>query len=113
MGVTSIDLYRSGNKTHANLENIRIPRDADIFLDPGTGELWVLSWSGKGASTSDAVDPTWTGKAYRLPMNSGYPNTLRVWSDAPGHWLWAPMQAMLLSEFIAALAMVTPSFRPV
>jgi hypothetical protein len=73
----------------------------------------VLSWSGKGASTSEAVDPTWTGKPYRLPTNSTFPDTLRVWSDAPGHWLWAPANVMLLTEYTAALAAVTISFRPV
>ena len=113
MGVTTLDLYRSGNATHSNLHNVRAPRDADLFLDPGTGEMWVFSWQGKGASTSDAVDPTWTGKAWRLPSNSVYPDTLHLWSDAPGHWLWAPAHVMLLKEYIAALAAVTPLFRPV
>src|SRR6266851_215121 len=112
MGVTTLDLYRSGNATHSNLHNVRA-RDADLFLDPGTGEMWVFAWRGKGVSTFNAVDPTWSGKPWRLPANSIYPDTLRLWSDAPGHWIWAPAHVMLLTEYVAALAVVTPLFRPV
>jgi len=113
MGVTTVDLYRSGNGRHANLQNVRPPRDADLFLDPGTGEMWVLSYRGKGASTSEAADPTWTGKPYRLPANSPYPDSLRLWKDAPGHWLWAPAQLMLFRDYLAALTTVTSLFQPV
>src|SRR6059058_3012564 len=113
MGVTTVDLYRSGNATHANLQNVRAPRDADLFSDPGTGEMWVLSFRGKGVSAFETIDPTWTGKPWRLPANSPYPDTLRLWKDAPGHWLWAPAQAMPLKEYLAALAAVTSLFRPV
>jgi hypothetical protein len=116
MGVTTIDLYRSGNAGSARLDRVRVQpgnSDVDLFLDPATGEMWVLAANGEGVSTWDAVDPTWRGKPWRLPMGSVYPDSLRVWSNGvPGHWAWAPARTMLLSEYVAALATVTPLFKP-
>jgi hypothetical protein len=116
MGVTLLDLYRSGNASSSRLHNVRTqPGNSDVVIsvDPVTGEQWVSAVTGEGVSTWAAPDPTWRGKAWRLPTGSVYPDNLRLWSDVPGHWMWAPAYNMLLSDYVAALATVTPLFVPV
>ena len=112
MGVTAVDLYRSGNASSPRLHKVRTTgpnADVDIFLDPVTGEEWV-SANGKGMSTWDAADPTWSGKPWRLPAGSPYPNSLKVWNDDPGHWVWEPSANMKLSDYVAALEAASQGF---
>src|SRR5258708_625173 len=90
MGITTLDLFRSGNAGGAGLEKVRINgsnADVDTYVEPTTRQLWVRA-DGQGASTSDAVDPTWRGKPWRLPAGTTYPDVLLLWPDDPGHWLW-------------------------
>lgn len=112
MGVTQFDLYRSGNASSARLPAVRIggsDPDVDVYVDPTTGVEWVRA-NGKGSSTSDVIDPGWTGRIWRLPPGSVYPDTLELWEDDPGHWLWAPKHDMPLAEYIAALGVVNALF---
>jgi len=112
MGVTSIELFRSGNATSARLPDVRINganADVDIYVDPATGVEWVRA-NGKGASTSDSVDRSWTGKIWRLPAGAAYPTTLLVFEDDPGHWVWEPTNDMQLADYRAELATVNALF---
>jgi hypothetical protein len=88
MGITTLDLFRSGNAGGARLERVRtngINADVDTYVDPNSGQLWVKA-DGQGSSTFDAVDPTWRGKPWRLPAGENYPAALLlVWNDEPGH----------------------------
>lgn len=111
MGQTIIDLFRSGNRTSPLLDKVRTggaDPDIDTFTDY-VQVAWVVS-NGKGMSTSDAVDPTWTGTPWHLPAGSIFPDSLRVWEDDPGHWVWEPVNTMRLDEYRAALASVHPQF---
>jgi hypothetical protein len=105
MGITSVDLFRSGNATSARLDKVRTQgpgRDVDTRMGMG-GNLWVIA-NGKGISCSSAVDPTWRGQPWKLLMGHTYSNLLIVWSDEPGHWVWQPVQDMLLFEYVDALS---------
>jgi hypothetical protein len=84
MGVTQFDLYRSGNASSARLQAVRIGGfypDVDVYLDP-TGIEWVRA-NGKGSSTGDVIDPSWTGRIWRLPPGSVDPDVLELWEDDP------------------------------
>ena len=112
MGITSLDLFRSGNASTAGLERVRIngrDPDVDTFADPATGVIWVRA-NGKGASTVDAPDPTWTGKVWRLAKGSPFSNTLIVWNDDPGHWAWAPAVDMPLADYVGYLTAASVLF---
>jgi hypothetical protein len=111
MGVTPIDLYRSGNNTSPKLDNVRISgtnSDVDTFVD-AANTVWVLA-NGKGVSSSDAIDPSWSGKPWRLPMGSPFPDGLRLWEDDPGHYVWEPAMPMPLANYVSFLAQVMPLF---
>jgi hypothetical protein len=124
MGVTPIELFRSGNSQHSRLHEVRSahdpvksgapPVDPDVhsYVDVWSQEIWVSSATGSGASSWNAPDSGWR-KAWRLPSGTAYPDTLRLWSDnnPPGHWTWAPAYDMLLADFKAELAKVTPWFK--
>ena len=101
MGVTSVDLYRSGNSTNARLDKIR-PNDIETYADTA-GQIWVRA-NGKGVSTASSVDPTWSGKPWKLQQGHTYSSLLIVWEDIPGHWSWAPAHDMLKSDYEATLA---------
>jgi hypothetical protein len=111
MGVTHIELFRSGNSTHARLTNVRtsgaLP-DVDTFVD-AAGTVWVLA-NGKGVSSSAAIDPTWTGRHWRLPAYSAFPDALRLWEDDPGHFVWEPTVPMPLMNYVSLLAIVNSLF---
>lgn len=112
MGVTSIDLFRSGNAAGAGLDRVRINShdpDVNTFTDPVTGADWVQA-DGMGASTFDAPQTTWTGKTWYLPKGSPYPDTLLVWNDDPGHWAWSPATDMPLSAYLDALRTASALF---
>jgi hypothetical protein len=112
MGTTSLDLFRSGNTTTARLDRVRINgpnSDVDTYVDTGTGATWVQA-NGKGISTQDAVDPSWTGTPWRLPAGAAYPSHLLLWNDNPGHWLWAPEHDMPLTTYEDALRVVNALF---
>jgi hypothetical protein len=113
LGVTAVDLFRSGNATSPRLGHVRITGavpDVDIVTD-AMGDVWVLA-NGKGVSTWDAPDPGWRGKPWLLPSGSPYSNKLVVWCDSPEHWLWQPANTMLLSKFIALLDAADAGFVP-
>jgi hypothetical protein len=107
MGVTPVELYRSGNSGSPKLDNVRIVgavRDVDTFAD-AANTVWVLA-NGKGVSSSDAIDPTWTGKPWRLPLGSPFPDELLLWEDSPGHYVWEPAMNMPLANYASFLASV-------
>jgi hypothetical protein len=111
MGTTTIDLFRSGSSGSPQLDKVRISGldpDVDTFTDH-MQRVWVIA-NGKGVSSSDAVDPTWTGKPWRLPAGSTFPDVLQPWEDEPGHWAWEPVNTMLLTDYQDALASVHPQF---
>jgi hypothetical protein len=120
MGVTPIELFRSGNGTHSRLHEvasahdpgtqIRVP-DVDSYVDAWSQEIWVSATAGNGASCWGALG-NWK-KPWRLPVGTFYPDTLRLWNDdnPPGHWTWAPTYDMPLADFKAALATVTKLFK--
>jgi len=122
MGVTPIALYRSGNSAHSRLHEVRSPHDpgnphpfpdVDTYVDAWSKTAWVSSAAGNGASCYNAPDPAWR-RPWCLPAGTPYPDTLRLWNDdnPPGHWTWAPAYDMPLDDFKAALASVTPLFKP-
>lgn len=105
MGITPIDLFRSGNSSSPRLDNVRIataPPEVDTYMD-AAGSAWVKA-NGRGVSTSDAIDPGWLGRPWRLPAGSRISDRLRVWEDAPGHWVWEPVSDMPLTHYVADLA---------
>jgi hypothetical protein len=111
MGVTPIDLFRSGNSRSPRLDNVRIggaDPDVDTFAD-AVNTTWVVA-NGKGISSSDTVDPTWTGKPWRLPAGTIFPDGLRLFEDDPGHWVWEPATDMPLANYEGLLATVNPLF---
>ena len=111
MGITPVDLYRSGNSSSPNLDRVRITgpdRDVDAYED-SAGNTWVEA-NGKGVSTEDAPNPNWRGTPWRLPEKSPYPDVLVVWSDEPNHYLWAPAKDMMLEDYKAALALAGKGF---
>ena len=112
MGVTAIDLFRSGNATTPRLHRVRTTgpnADVDLYQDPASGDDWVRA-NGKGVSTWDSVDPTRAGVPWRLAAGSQYPNSLKVWNDDPGHWVWEPTADMKLSDYVAALEVAGQGF---
>ena len=111
MGVTPVDLFRSGNSTSARLDNVRINRsdsDVDTVID-AANIIWVLA-NGKGVSSWNAIDPTWTGRPWQLPAGSPVPNELRLWEDEPGHFVWEPAMNMPLPNYASFLAIVSALF---
>ena len=113
MGLTSLDLFRSGNRNTANLDSVRTPTnsadpDVDTFFDQA-GIEWVQA-NGKGVSTADAPKATWRGQPWRLPRGSQYSDDLVVSEDDPGHWTWAPARDMPLADYKAALGLANAHF---
>ena len=110
MGVTSTDLYRSGNAASSRLDQFRVPPgafDIDTYTD-SQGVVWVKANSG-GVSTWEKPDVAWS-KTWRLPGGSNFSSDLRVWSDAPGHWLWEPMVDMQIQRYRDALTQASNLF---
>lgn len=111
MGSTPIELFRSGNSSSARLDNVRINAarpDVDTFAD-AAGQVWVRA-NGKGISTWDAVDPGWSGRPWCLAAGSPVSDHLRIWQDAPGHWVWEPVANMPLVHYVADLASANAHF---
>ncbi len=108
MGLTPVDLFRSGNAGGPRLTLVR-PVDVDTYAVAETGMMWVRA-NGRGMSTWDAVDPTWRGKPWRLAAGSPYPDDLLLWNDMPGHWVWAALQDITLSDYISALEELSALF---
>jgi hypothetical protein len=110
MGVTPVDLYRSGNSTSPNLDRVRTTgpdRDVDSYVHQGS--TWIEA-NGKGVSTEVAPNPSWRGRPWRLPAGSRYPDELLVWPDEPGHYSWAPAKDMTLEDYKAALLLAGKGF---
>jgi hypothetical protein len=112
MGVTAVELYRSGNASGPNLSRLRL---ADAHPDPDietetdcNGEVIVKSQTG-GVSVWEQPDPKWT-RVWALPAGSSYPAELLIWCDGPLHWLIAPDGDMPLSRYMAALDVLARSF---
>ena len=61
-------------------------------------------------SSSDAIDPSWTGKPWRLPIGSLFPDGLRLWEDEPGHYVWEPAMNMPLADYVRLLVSVNLLF---
>jgi hypothetical protein len=104
MGITPIDLFRSGNASSARLDQVRVEgfsADVDTNTDP-SGDVWVIA-NGKGASTSDDAGPDWRGRPWKRAKGHTYSALLRVWNDDPGHWVWQPAHDMLLTDYVDAL----------
>src|SRR5690349_8943687 len=97
VGTTTIDLFRAGNSNSAKLDNVR-PGDLVIYR-LGTVD-WVKSGTG-GVSTWEAVDPTLSGKWWRLPAGTSYDDTALVLVQdlvQVDHWSWEPRFDMKKSE---------------
>jgi hypothetical protein len=104
MGTTPVDLFHSGNATSARLDQIRTAgssADVDTITD-AAGGVWVIA-NGKGASTSDAADPDWRGRPWKLAKGHSYSALLLVWNDDPGHWVWQPTHDTILTDYVDAL----------
>jgi hypothetical protein len=71
--------------------------------------VWVLA-NGKGVSSSNAIDPSWTGRPWQLPASSPFPDGLQLWEDEPGHYVWEPAMSMPLANYANLLATVMPLF---
>jgi hypothetical protein len=123
MGVTTVELFRNGNSTHAKLPDVRTAHDpgtpatvpdVDTYVELKSQDIWVSARNGDGASCWNALQAGWR-RPWRLPLGSTYPDSLLPWNDdnPPGHWTWAPAYDMPLTDFKAALAMVNTQFVPV
>ena len=108
MGLTPVDLFRSGNSGGPRLTPVR-PVDVDTYVIVETETTWVRA-NGRGVSTWDTVDPAWRGKPWRLPAGSPYPDELLLWNDMPGHWVWAALQDITLSRYLGALEELSALF---
>jgi hypothetical protein len=111
MGLTAVELYRSGNASGPRLR----PRLADTVPDPdietetdSSGNVIVKSQSG-GLSVWEQPGPNWT-RVWALPAGSSYPAELLIWPDGPPHWLIAPTSDMPLADYVAALDVLARSF---
>jgi hypothetical protein len=110
MGVSTVDLYRNGNANSARLDHVRIDgptRDVDTYIQNGT--VWV-SANGKGVSSESSPDPNWNGKLWRFDGGLSFPDSLRLFQDDPGHWVWEPAHDMPLARYRDALATANSSF---
>lgn len=121
MGVTPVDLFRGGKRTHAKLADVRSAHDpgnpssdpdVESFVEPKSQVVWVSAAKGNGASCWN-TNKGWS-RSWQLPAGTQYPDSLRLWNDdnPPGHWTWAPAYDMPLSDFKAALAVVNQRFVP-
>jgi hypothetical protein len=116
MGVTTLDLYRSGNASGAQLDKVRLsPPALDPDIDHVTdshGNVVVKSGDG-GISSSETISALWTGKPWWLPVGAIYPDELELYPDGDGHWLWRPANDMALARYVHALQVVNRQFKPV
>ncbi len=108
MGLTIVDLYRSGNASSPGLDKLRTAQnspnpDIDTYINVLLGDVWVKSGTG-GASTVEQPDPFWRGKTWFLRRGSSFSDRLKVVNDAVGHWSWEPAVDMKLTEFRQLLA---------
>jgi len=117
MAATKVELFRSGNRSSANLHKPRLPGkhprpEIDTFTDPKTGDEWVRANTG-GVSTDEEVDPDWLGTPHRLPADITIPDELVLTPDGPGHWLWEPSKDMPLIDYLHALETINGQFEKV
>lgn len=106
MGITTVDLFRSGNAGSACMDKVRVLPHPNPEIDryiTVSGDVWVRAGTG-GISTSEAIDPIWTGRPWKLPMGSSYSDLLSLVNDGHGHWTWEPAADMLLTEYRRLLA---------
>jgi hypothetical protein len=107
MGQTTVDLFRSGRAADAGMERFRIwphpDPDLDSYIGVSTGDLWVKPHTG-GVSTSETIDPIWTGKPWRLVAGSSYGDRLYLNDDGQGHWTWEADVNMTAAEYRRLLA---------
>ena len=113
MGVTIVDLYRSGNANGPRLANLRLkdtrPLDPDIDTElDGSGTEMVKSASG-GVSLWERRDKNWS-KVWKLPNGTVYPSELTIWCDNSPHWLVSPARDMALAQYVRALAALGNAF---
>ena len=114
MGTTPTNRYRMGNAGDPKMDDvpIKMPNPhIDTFTDVN-GDVWVRAGTG-GVSTWDTPNAGLRGKAWLIPSGTVYSDRLRAWSDSPGHWIWEPVDDMLLREFQADLAAVNAVAQPV
>lgn len=113
MGVTTTDLYRSGNSRGPYLSRLRLadthPDEPDVETESdASGNVSVKANSG-GVSVWEAPDNNWS-KVWMLPAGSSYLPGLLVWCDSAPHWLISPDGDMPLSTFVAALDVLASGF---
>jgi hypothetical protein len=116
MGITTTNLYRMGNAGGPKMDDVRIRQpypDIETFTDV-SGNVWVKARTG-GVSPSETLSTTLRGKAWLIPSQTQYSDRLRVWNDDPavGHWLWEPVNDMLLTDFQVDLAAINLVAQPV
>jgi hypothetical protein len=115
MALTTVELFRSGNNGSACLDKVRISPhlnpDLDTYIEV-SGDVYVKAHTG-GISSSEAIDPIWTGKVWKLPAGSSYSDLLTLLDDGQGHWSWEPSINMKLSDYRQLLAGMHPKFSKV
>ncbi|HXQ52301.1 MAG TPA: hypothetical protein VN802_14495 [Stellaceae bacterium] len=115
MGTTPIDLYRAGDAIGPGLDILK-PGDAVIFQKNGVD--WVRAQSHGTTSAPSGVSSTavtWkllgrNSRWWKLSAGMQYPAELDVFQDHGNHWVWVPVRDMPLSDYVAALATLNPSF---
>jgi hypothetical protein len=106
MPATPCDLFRMGNSTSPRLDNVRCPKDIQVYQKNGAD--WVPAGGG-GISTFECKQ-SWGGPWWRLPAGSAYDSQLSLINDFGNHWLWQPNNDMSLADYRAALASVNTKF---
>lgn len=109
MAVTTLDLFRAGNKTSPKFDYLRT---GEVVIQPHNGVDWVIGRSG-GASTLEVPSGA-RGTWWRLPAGTTFDDSvLFVVHDYDDHWSWMPVKSMLLATYTDALRAVNGKFIPV
>ena len=105
MARTTTDLYRRGNALGPRLSHVRVGKDLVTFFQNGIE--FARAHSG-GVSTFSSPGPgrNW----WVLPAGTEYADEISVQNDHGNHYNWVPNLDMPLTDFVALLSTVEPSF---
>jgi hypothetical protein len=106
LGLTTVDLFRLGNASGPQMENVR-PKDITHFTRNGV--VWVKAGQG-GISTFSTPPAKYSGRIWKLDAGYDHGTLLLVWNDHAQHWSWEPVADMPLSAFKAELSIANPNF---